>query len=91
MKRLLPLVLFVMSCRPCQQTGTVTPQSGSCVNGTSTCLNGHPYVCGGNLWRPVGTVGSCSASGGVCCLDPATGVHACLPQDRCAPTTSGGN
>ena len=88
MQRLFPLFVFltlVSSCK-CRQTGVVYPTT-ACTNGSSTCIGGHPYACGGGVWRPVGDV-RCAH---VCCVSAETGVHACLPQDRCAATTSGGN
>jgi hypothetical protein len=91
MRRLFPLFVFltfVSSCK-CRQTGVIYP-TNACTNGSTTCMNGRPYACGGGAWRPVGDV-TCAAVGGVCCLDAVSQVHACVAQDRCAPTTSGGN
>jgi hypothetical protein len=91
MRRLFPLIVFltlISSCK-CRQTGVIYPNN-ACSNGSTTCMNGRPYACGGGAWRPVGD-GTCAAAGGVCCVDAASQVHACVSQDRCAPTTSGGN
>ena len=85
---LLITALLFGSCK-CRQTDVVYP-TNACTNGTTTCMNDHPYSCGGGVWRPVGTV-TCGSVGGVCCIDAAQGVHACVTQDHCAPTTSGGN
>lgn len=85
---LLFTALLFGSCK-CKQTGVIYP-TNACTNGATMCQNDRPYSCGGGVWRPVGTVESCGSVGGVCCMDAAHGVHACVTQDRCAPTTSGG-
>jgi hypothetical protein len=85
---LLITALLFGSCK-CNQTGVVYPTT-ACTNGATMCQNDRPYSCGGGVWRPVGTVESCGSVGGVCCLDSAQGVHACVTQDHCAPASSGG-
>jgi hypothetical protein len=82
-KVLVLLVATAIGC-PCSgQTGTIRPNQ-ACAMGASTCINGHPYACGGGVWRPIGTVGLCTPDVGVCCVDRMTNVHACVTQDRCA-------
>ena len=91
MPRLFLLIAAVLfgSCQ-CHQTGVVYP-TDACTNGSTTCMNDRPYTCGDGAWRPVGTVASCASVGAVCCLDALHGVHACVTQDHCAPTSSGGH
>ena len=82
MRRLFPLLIAITtSCSPCQQTGVVYP-STACVIGSSSCIGGRPYSCGGGSWRPVGSF-TCAELNSVCCVDANSHVHACVTQNRC--------
>lgn len=90
MRRLFPLLVILsllMSCK-CRQSDVIYPIN-ACVNGTTTCLNDRPYTCGGGGWRPVGDA-TCASLGAVCCVDSVVQVHACVSQNRCAASSSGG-
>ena len=74
-------LLAVLASGSCRQQGVIYP-STACTNNATVCTNDRPYVCGGGVWRPVGD-STCSSVGGVCCLDSASQVHACVAQNRC--------
>lgn len=90
MYRLFPLLAvfaLISSCK-CRQSDVIYPIS-PCANGTSTCMGDRAYTCGNGAWRPVGDA-TCASQGAVCCLDAVVQVHACVSQNRCAASSSGG-
>lgn len=84
MVNFLVVTLAVGAMGSCRQQGVVYPAT-ACGNATSVCMNDRPYVCGGGVWRPVGTT-TCTERGGVCCLDRALQVHSCVAQTACGGT-----
>lgn len=90
------LSAFVLACLPlalaaCPQVirepAPPPPTTPSCVQGTTTCHAGHPWVCGPeHVWSRADRACARLDAGAVCCLARSPfgrAVHACVPAALC--------